>query len=84
MAAQVVAAAGTAVARPLGGGSGLDAAPRGGGVARMPRERWGGAVAARGRRDRESQVVSVISCAPRSQAEVLPVSPDDDAAVKVA
>lgn len=76
----MVAAAGTAVARPLGGGSGPDA-PRGG--ARMTRERWSGAaVAARGRR--ESQLVSVISRAPRTEAEVLPVSPDDDAAVKVA
>ena len=80
MAAQVVAAAGTAVARPLGDGSGANAVPRAG--ARMPRERWGGAVAARGRR--ESQVVSVISRTPRPEAEVLPVSPDDDAAVKVA
>ncbi|XP_066312249.1 pyruvate kinase isozyme G, chloroplastic-like [Miscanthus floridulus] len=78
MAAQVVAAAGTAVARPLRDGSGANAVPRAG--ARMPRERWGGAVAARGRR--ESQVVSVISRASRPEAEVLPVSPDDDAAVK--
>ncbi|ONM39620.1 Pyruvate kinase [Zea mays] len=77
MAAQVVAAAGTPVARPLGGGSGADALRP---AARMPRERRTGAVAARGRR--ESQVVSVISRAPRPDAGVLPVSPDDDAAVK--
>jgi len=73
----VVAAAGTPVARPLGGGSGADALRP---AARMPRERRTGAVAARGRR--ESQVVSVISRAPRPDAGVLPVSPDDDAAVK--
>ncbi|CAO2204250.1 unnamed protein product [Urochloa humidicola] len=86
MAAQVVAASGAAAAaaRPLAGGSGAD------GLRPSPRllqlgacasrERWGGAVAARARR--ESQVVSVISRAPRTEADVLPVSPDDDAAVK--
>lgn len=72
-----MAAAGAAAARPLGGGSGTDALRS---AARMPRERWSGAVAARGRR--ESHVASVISRAPRTEAEVLPVSPDDDAAVK--
>lgn len=84
--AQVVAAAGcAAAARPLGGGSGADSLRP---AARLPfgvcqaRERWSGAVAARGRR--ESPVVSVISRAPSADAEVLPVSPDDDAAVKVA
>lgn len=75
----MVATAGTLVARLLGGGSGADALRP---TARMPRERRTGAVAARGRR--ESQVVSVISRAPRPDAGVLPVSPDDDAAVKVA
>ncbi|WVZ69395.1 hypothetical protein U9M48_018186 [Paspalum notatum var. saurae] len=87
MAAQVVAASGTAaaaVSRPLGvggGGSGADALALRPAAARVPRERWGGAVSARPRR--ESQVVSVISRAPRAEPEVvLPVSPDDDAAVK--
>lgn len=86
MAAQVVAAAGAAAAaRPLGGGSGADGLRP---SSRLQlgtcasRERWSGAAATRCRRD--TQVVSVISRAPRTEAEVLPVSPDDDAAVKVA
>lgn len=89
MAAQVVAASGTAAAaatRALGGGSGADGlrpSPRLQLGTCASRERWGGgAVAARARRN--SQVVSVISRAPRADPEVLPVSPDDDAAVKVA
>uniref|UniRef100_A0A8R7PUD6 Pyruvate kinase n=2 Tax=Triticinae TaxID=1648030 RepID=A0A8R7PUD6_TRIUA len=78
--AQVVAAAGAAgAARPLGGASGADSLRP---VARLPfgprdlRERWSGSVASRGRR--EHPVASVIS----ADAEVLPVSPDDDAVVK--
>jgi len=73
-----------AAARLLGGGSGAD------GLRPSPRlqlaracaswERWGGAAAARARRG--SQAVSVISRAPRAESKVLPVSPDDDAAVK--
>ncbi|XP_062217073.1 pyruvate kinase isozyme G, chloroplastic-like [Phragmites australis] len=86
MAQVVVAAAGTAAAaaRPLCGVSGADALRPA--AARLPSavgagtERWSGAVAARDRR--ESQVVSVISHAPGADTEVLPVSPDDDAAVK--
>ncbi|TVU35665.1 hypothetical protein EJB05_17566 [Eragrostis curvula] len=82
--AQLVAAAGTAAAaRSLGGGSGADMLrpaaarlqPLAAGAARVA---WSGAV--RGRR--ESQVASVISRAPRPDAEVLPVTPDDDLSVK--
>ncbi|XBI18399.1 hypothetical protein VPH35_060192 [Triticum aestivum] len=78
--AQVVAAAGAAgAARPLGGASGADSLRP---VARLPfgprdaRERWSGSVASRGRR--EHPVASVIS----ADAEVMPVSADDDAVVK--
>ncbi|XBI28068.1 hypothetical protein VPH35_052381 [Triticum aestivum] len=78
--AQVVAAAGAAgAARPLGGASGADSLRP---VARLPfgprdvRERWSGSVASRGRR--EYPVASVIS----ADAEVLPVSPDDNAVFK--
>ena len=82
--AQVVAAAaagGAGAARPLGGASGTDSLRPAG---RLPfaRERWTGSVASRGRRD--SPVASVISRAPRADTEVLPVSPDDDAVLKVA
>jgi hypothetical protein len=46
----------------------------------LARGRWNGAARSR----RESQVASVIGRAPRADAEVLPVTPDDDAVVKVA
>lgn len=78
--AQLVAAAGAAgAARPLGGASGADSLRP---VARLPfgprdaRERWSGSVASRGRR--QYPVAPVVS----ADAEVLPVSPDDDAVVK--
>ncbi|XP_015688135.2 plastidial pyruvate kinase 2 [Oryza brachyantha] len=84
--ARVVAAAGAAAAaaagRPLGGSGSVDR-PAAARLSFAPRdaarERWGGA-AARGRR--ESAVTSVISRAPRLDAEVVPVSADDDADVK--
>lgn len=85
--AQVVAAAGTAAAvaavgRPLGGGgSGADALRPAARLSFAPRWCGGSAGAARARR--ESAVTSVISRAPRLDAEVLPVSADDDADVKV-
>ncbi|EEC71813.1 hypothetical protein OsI_04452 [Oryza sativa Indica Group] len=84
--AQVVAAAGTAAAvaavgRPLvGGGSGADALRPAVRLSFAPRWCGGSAGAARARR--ESAVTSVISRAPRLDAEVLPVSADDDADVK--
>ncbi|GJN18172.1 hypothetical protein PR202_gb05306 [Eleusine coracana subsp. coracana] len=77
--AQLVAAAGTAAtARPLVGGSGADAHRPAAARLQPLAVAWSGAV--RGRR--ESQVTSVISRAPRLDAEVLPVTPDDDATVK--
>jgi hypothetical protein len=73
---QLVAAA----ARPLGGGSAAEAL-RSAAASLQPLARASWSRAARGRR--ESQVASVISRAPRAESEVLPVTPDDDAAVKV-
>ncbi|KAG8055975.1 hypothetical protein GUJ93_ZPchr0001g32790 [Zizania palustris] len=82
-----LAAATAAAARPLGGGgSGADALRPAGRLSFAPRdarERWGGgsaAAAVRGRR--QSTVASVVSRAPRLDAEVLPVSADDDVDVK--
>uniref|UniRef100_A0A0E0JLZ6 Pyruvate kinase n=1 Tax=Oryza punctata TaxID=4537 RepID=A0A0E0JLZ6_ORYPU len=82
--AQVVVASGTAAAaasavgRPLGGGGSGDRP-----AARLSfAPRWGGGSAGVARGRRESAVTSVISRAPRLDAEVLPVSADDDADVK--
>jgi hypothetical protein len=82
--AQVVAAAagGAGAARPLGGPPGTESLRPAARLPFGPRERWTGSVASRGRRD--SPVASVISRAPRPDTEVLPVSPDDDAVLKVA
>ncbi|KAL5227849.1 hypothetical protein ABZP36_016114 [Zizania latifolia] len=82
-----LAAATAAAARPLGGGgSGADALRPAGRLSFAPRDArerwWGGGSAAAVRGRRESTVASVVSRAPRLDAEVLPVSADDDVDVK--